>query len=561
MSQLESAAVKLIGVTLAFLLVAWFVWRKRQGETVPAAPKMPRSPSMPREFKLPALSRKERAVAEEPVEISPSRLARVSGKAPLAGLSEPAPEPEPSAPPPDPEARAMAEAMLASMVAQVEHEADLVDRRGNDAVAIRLVPQIPPRDADGATSWLGGTPRLDARTPWPEIRETPADFLAQIDCAALPAELWDGLGPRSGALAFFIHPRDGDMLVVHVAEPGDPVGPPRPQGDDDVFFAPHGGLRFGDLMPFTRRAFPQWPVDLVAVRPGDPDPRDAEGGDDGPGHRLYRAGYDIADPAWHPFDWASMTAMAEILDMRISRFWRDPGGAPSPIEVQLANIERRLGEPDTAEGDPLDRTLLENQLATLTELAEAAHAAAEMNREALANAQEIIAIVRESAGRDEFSPAAAAAVMGALQTIRWAKVNRKPDPAGRPGAEAIETLILPLTEHHPDAPLWAHDYHSIWFDHAKHAYAAGSDALSPEALAVLEPYCRELAAREMGGIGHVPFAYVHDYDADADATMLELPSSGLMSWMFGDVDHLVLTMRKADLAAGRLDRPVVQVSN
>lgn len=560
MSQLESAALMLFGVTLAFVLLVYFVWRRRQADTVPAMPKAPKMPSTPREFKLPKLSRGDRATVEETIEISPSRLARVSGKAPLARLSEPDPIDDAVAPP-DAESRAVAEAMLASMVAQVEHEADMIEQRGTEAVAVRLVPQIPPRDAGRATSWFGGSPRLDARMAWPEIRETPADFLAQIDCTALPADLWDGLGPRSGALAFFIHPRDGDMLVVHVAEPGDPVGPPRPLDDPDSFFAPHGGLRFGDLMPFARRAFPEWPLDLVAVRPGDADPRETDSADDGPGHRLYRSGYDVADPAWHPFDWESMSAMAEILDMRISRFWREPGDGPSPIEVQLSNVERRLATPDDSDGEPVDRALLENQHATLSELVHASRDAAEMNRQALSNAREIIAIVRESAGRDEFSPAAATAVMGALQTIRWTKVNRKADPEGRPGAELIETLVLPLTEHHPDAALWAHDYHAVWFDHAKHAYAAGSDALSAEAVAVLEPYCRELARREMAGIGHVPFAYVHEYDEGTDATMIELPSSGLMSWMFGDVDHLVLTMRKADLAAGRLDRPVVQFSN
>ncbi|NIJ38996.1 hypothetical protein FHR22_003730 [Sphingopyxis panaciterrae] len=556
MNEVESAALKLIGVTLAFLLIVYFLWRKRRAEPVPAAPE---SGDTPRAFKLPKLSRQDRTAEAEPVEVSPSRLARISGKAPFDRMSEGGPDH--AAPPPDPETQHMAEAMLASMVAQVEHEADMVERRGAETVSLRLVPQIPPRDIGVAASWLGGSPRLDPRMAWPAIRETPADFLAQIDCAALPADLWDGLGPRSGALAFFIHPRDGDMLVVHIAQPGDPVGPPRPLDDPDSFFAPHGGLRFGDLLPFTRRAFPLWPVDLVAVRPGDPDPRDAEAGDDGPDHRLYRAGYDVADKAWHPFDWDSMTAMAEILDMRITRFWREPGDGPSPIEVQLANVERRLATSDDAEGEPAARALLENQHAALTELVAASRAAAETNRVALSNAQEIIAIVRESAGRDEFSPAAAAAVMGALQTIRWMKVNRKPDPGGRPGAERIETLTLSLTEHHPDAPLWVHDYHAVWFDHAKHAYAAGSDALPAEALAVLEPYCRELANREMAGIGHVPFAYVHQFDAGSDATMIELPSSGLMSWMFGDADHLVLTMRKADLAAGRLDRPVAQISN
>jgi hypothetical protein len=43
--------------------------------------------------------------------------------------------------------------------------------------------------------------------------------------------------------------------------------------------------------------------------------------------------------------------------------------------------------------------------------------------------------------------------------------------------------------------------------------------------------------------------------------LLELPTSNLMGWMFGDVDTLVLTMSKKDLAAGRFDAVRTQVSN
>ena len=78
------------------------------------------------------------------------------------------------------------------------------------ALTLHLVPQIPPRDAISTHSWLGGRPRLDPGAAWPEIREVPGQFIAQIACADLPAGVWDGLGPRRGSLALFIHPRDGD---------------------------------------------------------------------------------------------------------------------------------------------------------------------------------------------------------------------------------------------------------------------------------------------------------------------------------------------------------------
>ncbi|WP_395450291.1 DUF1963 domain-containing protein [Aminobacter sp. UC22_36] len=54
---------------------------------------------------------------------------------------------------------------------------------------------------------------------------------------------------------------------------------------------------------------------------------------------------------------------------------------------------------------------------------------------------------------------------------------------------------------------------------------------------------------------------MHEFDLDSDVTLLELPTSNLMGWMFGDVDNLVLTIRKQDLAAGRFDDLRVQVSN
>lgn len=65
----------------------------------------------------------------------------------------------------------------------------------------------------------------------------------------------------------------------------------------------------------------------------------------------------------------------------------------------------------------------------------------------------------------------------------------------------------------------------------------------------------------MAGIGHVPFRYVHEFDLDSDVTLLELPSSALAGWIFGDVDDLVLTIKKTDLAVGRFDSLKVQVSN
>ena len=528
MNQIQSAALMLAAAVLAFVALVFAVWWLRRPRTAPAAPRAARVPG---ESRMPKLSRKEK-VEVEPVEISASRLARISGKAP--------PE-QPETYDFDVDAEQAAEiaaeadatlgdAALAAMVADVEETAHRIERAdadtdGNtDAVSLRLVPQIPPRDAILTTSWLGGRPRLPVGTEWPQIDGEPADFLAQIDCASLPPALWDGLGPRDGALAFFIHRRGYRMQVMHLGDADVAVTPPLALDDPDGWFGPHGGLRFGELEPFAIRAFPEWPVDLVAVRPGDPDPRiDADSAD--LAATLYNRSYDIADPAFHPFDWGSMTAMVALLEMRLDRLMTDPTPPPGASPEAIVELEQR----------------------------------AAINREARTRAEEIIAIVHDSAAHEAFSASDATAVMAALHAIHWARAVHRVDP--ETGAETHETVTLPLTTHRADAHLWVHDYQTILFDRAKHAWCANPESLSAPMRAFYEPWWQDLAAREMAAMGHEPFRYVHDFDADRDAVLLELPTSGLMSRMFGDGDNLVVTIDKADLAVGDFSKLRVQVSN
>ncbi|WP_428631100.1 DUF1963 domain-containing protein [Sphingopyxis sp.] len=518
MNQIQSAALALAGIVLAFAVLVFAIWWLRRPRTAPAAPRAQRVAG---ESRIPKLSRKAK-VEVEPVEISASRLARVSGKAPL--------EPQAATdydyrPVPAPDGGAVAvEATLDALASEVEDEAHRIEKAKVEAVTLRLVPQIPLRDAISTKSWLGGRPRLPDGMAWPQIDGEPADFLAQIDCASLPPALWDGLGPRDGALAFFIHRRGYHMQVLHLRDTDVAVSPPLPLDDPDGWFGPHGGLRFGDLESFAVRAFPEWPVDLVAVGPDDADPRVGADPND-IGATLYNRSYDIADPAFHPFDWGSMTAMAALLEMRLDRLTTEVVPLPGASAAEMVELEQR----------------------------------AAMNRKARIRAEEIIAIVHESAAKEVFSASDASAVMSALHAIHWAKAVHRIDP--ETGVEAHDTITLPLTTHRADANLWVHDYQTILFDRAKHNWCANPDSLSAPMRAFYEPRWSDQAAREMAAIGHEPFRYVHDYDEDRDAVLLELPTSGLMSRMFGDCDNLVVTIDKADLAIGDFSKLRVQVSN
>ena len=515
MTEVESAALALAGLTLAFLAIAFAIWWQRRPRPAAATPRAPREPRAPGESRLPKLSRKA-APEVETVEISPSRLARISRKTPLEIPSDDEYEPVVADQPVD--------AALAAIVSEVEEDARRVEKAAAEEVSLRLVPQIPSRDAISTNSWLGGRPRLSAGMEWPKIDGQPADFLAQISCTDLPRGLWNGLGPRDGALAFFIHRRNYDVRVLHLRETGTPIAPPFTLNDPEGWFGPQGGLASGDLTSFAVRAFPEWPVDLIGVRPGDTDPR-SEADPDETGRALYARGYDIADPAFHPFDWGSMTAMIALLEMRLDRLVTEAAPPPGASAEDVNEMEGR----------------------------------AAINREARTRAEEIIAIVHDSATRDAFSAGDATAVMAGLHAIHWAKAICAVDP--ETGAEMIETITLPLTTHRADSDLWVHDYQTILFDRAKHAWCADPDNLSTSARAFYEPWWRDLADREMAAIGHEPFRHIHDYDEEREAVLLELPTSGLMSRKFGDGDNLVVTIDKADLAIGDFSKVRAQVSH
>lgn len=492
MNEVELAALMLAGTLLLGIMVAVAIWRARR----PA----PSRPAAPRESRMPKLPRKAPEIAD--VEIAPSRLARVSGKAPLEPPRDLMPDHpfEPHIPADAMAAPAVAETASETIAAEVEPTPVAAFADAPTAtLTLRLVPQIPPRDAISTHSWLGGRPRLATGAAWPQIDDQPADFLAQIGCADLPRDLWGGLGPRHGALAFFIHRHRPEVRVLHVSEPGALLAPPYALNLGEGWFGPYGDLADGDLASFAVRAFPQWPVDLVEANAADAGSglRDAEGADD-----LDALGYDIADPAFHPFDWGSLTAMAAILESRLGQLVTDP-----PADDDSAS-------------------------AAVIERCEA------INKEARARAAEIIGIIHESAVRDPFSAGDATAVMAALHAIPWATLIPKTNPDG---AQTFELATLPLTEHRADADLWVRDYRAMLFDRAKHAWCADPANLSAPARAYFEPFWESLAAREMASVGG---------EHDGEPILLALSTSALMSRRFGDDQTLLVTIAKADLAIG-----------
>lgn len=148
----------------------------------------------------------------------------------------------------------------------------------SENVSVILRRQIPPR-LEAPRSWLGGLPMLPDHVEWPrsistehpEKGERPLHFVAQIACADLPAELWDGLGPRHGWLLLFIDPNQGvpegpdAFRVLYVDTLGPERKPPADLGPvhDGVYTGPsYDYCRTIDEVPSVWR---RWPVDLIVV--------------------------------------------------------------------------------------------------------------------------------------------------------------------------------------------------------------------------------------------------------------------------------------------------------
>lgn len=444
--------------------------------------------------------------------------------------------------------------LMDGMIARLQHEEAMVEARGTEACVVRLVPQVPVRDAVAPRSWLGGGARLPTGMAWPQIDGTDANLIAQICLSDLPTDMWDGLGPRDGWLAIVSHPESWDVRLLHLTSADVAHAPPAPVGP--AYCWTQVDPRPGQIAHLPR-VWPQWPVDVVAVRQGDDDPM-VEGCYEGQ-HQRFSAGYDLRDPGLHPFDWPSMLALCDILEAWMGEYWKPPVvGQPNPLSVQLERNRAATGDPNL---DAEQRAHVERHVEFLPKLIEASEAARSINARARSQAEEIIAIVREThAAGEPFSPDDAAAVIDALACIEWERVVRETDPDGGPWAERLRILRLPLTSHDKDATSWVYAYDQRHADLAKRVYCADPTQLPAPQRAHYEPRWRQQAAVEMPSMGHVPMGYVHEFDDD-NVTIIEIPTGHLVDWMFGDCHHLVLTMTKADLAAGAWDRVKLQITN
>lgn len=461
--------------------------------------------------------------------------------------------------------RAFIEKMLAGVTAQVVHERGLGEARTAPRTTVRLVPQVPVEDRNGGDAWLGGGARLAPGMDWPVIEGTRLQLLAQFNCAKLPADLWDGLGPRRGWLALFVHPETLQPKVLHFAtagefKPSPPIGP-------DCNMIGYDGRKAAEACGYTG-VFPRWPATLETAATSEGAPRGPHGGS--LSHIRYAQRHDfVADGRW-PFDWASAAKMIEIAIDELERIVpasEAPGAWFTPEAIVKSAQGIAAAKASGADAETIAG--LEVRLGEMVVTAAVHDYRVRHGAGVLAALRALKMRIADVASRQSFSEATIGEVLTQLQSMQW--MHKRTPPFYRDGiklsevqraAEGCEAFLLPLTTHDSAAaPTWVHAFETHLLEAARPVYLDDPAALPARLRADCEEMWASRAAESAGGIGHVPWRYVHEFDDGEDVTLLELPSSDLIGWQWGDVDNIVITMKRKALARGDFSRARVQITN
>ena len=459
-----------------------------------------------------------------------AHVQRTVAKAPKAGLS--------------PEDRKFASELLLGAAGAVQRSREMAAAYERPSLFVRLVPRVPIVSGAPVRSWLGGNPSLPAGTGWPLFDGQPAAFLAQIDCSSLPPGLWEGAGPRTGWLSFFFDIENDRLVakVLHTLDLGRPVEPPSAVGFQ--FFLSHQTWQKDVDWPIPEGT-PQWPVDVVQVSRPEEDPwiwrYGASDKDDNPRSILYRTGASLDDPGLKPFDWTTTLLMLDTAAAHAQSHVKKSEKSLASVQKALDRVSaspERYGDLDAARARIKSHALGDDHRASVWR-------ACELKVRALR------ARAAEDAVRLPFSEALLDDLILELSAIRL---------EGRDGEPAARAFRM---ERPPNSGLgyWLYNWESIAQSHAKYWYVSDPHILPPAWREKLEAQAAFDAQREMGIMCDVPYGYVHDFMIGREVTLLELPTSYLLNWMWCDVDNLVLTIRKSDLARKDFSRVKVQISN
>lgn len=380
--------------------------------------------------------------------------------------------------------------------------------------SVILTPAVPLPACD-AVGWFGGAPSLPNEVEWPEVAGTPLCFVAQINLAQLPQNIWSGVGPRHGYFSFFVHPTDVKAKVLHVDGALSKRQGPSPVSSN--WFRNHY-----DKRPPVSEYFPQWPVQLIGNVGQLPEPAGWRKGQ-APGFPkpFKDEKLDLRNPAHQPYDERTLDALVEILD--------------KVLESRLISIARLLET----------KKLKDDVAAALSNLqvdVQSAH-------QSYSEIKEDMSPYRQAYDRDALAPHLHA--LNGLQS--GSTTYHRDDEEGYAEIQVSKGKLIHQ----------ALGFLQILERHAKYTYLESPEKLTPEAKKRFETIWAFDAIHERGGMSHPPkgFIYTAHGPESPNEVLLELPTSDLLGWIWGDMYSVVLTVARNDLANGTLDNVSVDITN
>lgn len=405
----------------------------------------------------------------------------------------------------------------------LQHQADtdhMLERARNaDRPCAVLTPIVPIR-FDNADSWFGGKPRLPKDVSWPEQKGIPLRFACQINLSHLPAGIWSGVGPRDGWLAVFVHPELNRAKVVHVrGEIEERDGPGQMAAEWARTYASHS--KQADFLP-------RWPVridegrharsvDTVSRQPSETAWKDEKP--------------DLANPAIHPFDAKTLVVLLDGLE-----------------EFFIGQVKQMCRFPAM-------KKLRETDLQWMRETKSLAF-------QSLDDFYKVEAILGSSRYRFDLEQVAEQLPkIAGLSTYEFNYL--KDDDDGYCCLEYRRSSLCELPAISRSLPMWWSGYVSLLYWHGVNAYTKEPASLHPALRGLLERIWLREAQGHHGAMGHAPAGHIytpHGPETDTEV-LLELPTSKMQGWIWGDVYSIVLLIKRKALSHGNFADIAVDITN
>lgn len=385
------------------------------------------------------------------------------------------------------------------------HEMQRKARSADRASAI-LTPIVPIRSTE-MDSWFGGKPKLPKDVAWPEKNGKSLCFACQINLASLPMGVWSGIGLREGWLAVFLHPETAEAAVLHVrGEVEERDGPGQMSAQWARTYAPYAAESKTYFLP-------RWPVKIEEGRP-----RSASASNRAAIWKDVKP--DLANAEIHPFDTASLSTLLD----NVEEF----------LVGQLKHLCRR----------PAMKKLREKDL--------------EWNQETKAIAFQSLEDFYKVEGllarsRYRFDHENVAALLPTIANLPIYEENYlKDDDEGYCVLEYRHSSLNELPTLSPVSPMWWERYTSKLYWLCINAYTKDPNVLHPAMRERMEQMWGQDAKGFHGAMGHAPRGHIytpHGPDTDTEV-LLELPTSQMQGWIWGDTYSIVLTIKRQALARG-----------